>query len=291
MDGVGIELAGTGGFDGGTDPGRKRLMLVHGFTGGRVDFTEWFDAFEAAGWQAVAPDLRGHGASDHPDDPAAYNFDRFAADLRAVAGEIGWHRFTLLGHSMGGMIAQVFALRHPEQLEALVLMDTTHGPLAIDRSAVDQAIGLVKAKGMTGLLDALRALGDDPLTTPAHRRLLAERPGYAELGDSKLLASSPAMYEAMLQAMLNQDDRLAALGTLDLPTLVMVGEQDLPFLRPSERMAETIAGARLAVIPDAGHSPQFENPDAWWSALSEFLAAVVRSTTSPGTPPGQRPPG
>jgi len=55
---------------------------------------------------------------------------------------------------------------------------------------------------------------------------------------------------------------------------VIVGEQDGPFLGPCERMAKAIGGARLAVIPDAGHSPQFENAAAWWAALTEFLGAV-----------------
>jgi pimeloyl-ACP methyl ester carboxylesterase len=61
---------------------------------------------------------------------------------------------------------------------------------------------------------------------------------------------------------------------VSVPTLVLVGEQDTPFLADSERMAKTIPGATFAVIPDAGHSPQFENPDAWWDAVSSFLDTV-----------------
>ncbi len=59
-----------------------------------------------------------------------------------------------------------------------------------------------------------------------------------------------------------------------MPALVLVGEEDTPFLKPSRRMAEAIAGAELVVLPEAGHSPQFESPDAWWSALSGFLARL-----------------
>ena len=55
----------------------------------------------------------------------------------------------------------------------------------------------------------------------------------------------------------------------------MVGEQDRPFIAASERMAQAIPDATLALIPDAGHSPQFENPDAWWTALSEFLDRIA----------------
>ena len=66
-------------------------------------------------------------------------------------------------------------------------------------------------------------------------------------------------------------DRLAQLATLTVPTLVVVGEQDTPFLEASQAMAEAIPGAELVVLPDAGHSPQFEAPEAWWDVVSGFL--------------------
>ena len=80
----------------------------------------------------------------------------------------------------------------------------------------------------------------------------------------------------MLQAITDATgiDRLPELPQIQVPTLVIVGDQDTPFLKPSRRMAEAIPGAELAVIPDAGHSPQFENTDLWWKALTAFLARV-----------------
>jgi len=72
----------------------------------------------------------------------------------------------------------------------------------------------------------------------------------------------------------SQTDQLPALATLDLPVLVLVGALDGPFLAASRRMAEAVPGARLVTIPDAGHSPQFENPDAWWEAVHTFLGEV-----------------
>ncbi len=74
--------------------------------------------------------------------------------------------------------------------------------------------------------------------------------------------------------MFEATDRLDALRSLAMPTLVITGEQDRPIVKPSQAMAGAIPGAELAVIADAGHSPQFENPDAWWDALSSFLARV-----------------
>jgi pimeloyl-ACP methyl ester carboxylesterase len=118
-------------------------------------------------------------------------------------------------------------------------------------------------------MDAFSVLG-----TPAYERLLAERPGYREFCDAKFLTLARAMYTTMMVEIRDQPEQLERLAGVDAPTLVMVGEQDEPFLAPSRAMAATIPGAELVVIPDAGHSPQFENPDAWLAAMRSFLAAV-----------------
>ncbi len=256
--------------------GGRPLLLVHGFTGAKEDFTDWLEPLAAGGWHAVAVDSRGHGGSSKPDELAAYTWDTLAGDVLGIATALwGEELFVLLGHSMGGAIAQEALLRAPERVRAVVLMDTTHGPLEIDSSDVALAVSIVEEHGIDALADALAARGSSPLDTPAHRRVLAERTGYAEYGDRKLRASAPAMYRAMLQAFFGHADRLDELRGVSVPALVIVGEQDRPFLGPSERMAKTIPGARLAVIPNAGHSPQFENPDAWWPALSSFLDEVA----------------
>jgi 3-oxoadipate enol-lactonase len=82
------------------------------------------------------------------------------------------------------------------------------------------------------------------------------------------------MYAAMVTEMLSQEDRLDALRSLSVPTLVLVGEQDRPLVGASKRMAEAIPGARLAIIPDAGHSPQVEAPEAWAEVVRGFLASL-----------------
>jgi 3-oxoadipate enol-lactonase len=256
--------------------GGRPLMLVHGFTGAKEDFTDFLEPLAEGGWHAVVPDLRGHGASDHPADEESYSLAIIAADLLALADALGWRRFVLLGHSMGGMVAQHLLLAEPERVRGLVLMDTTHGPVDwVEAGTAALAAAVVRDEGIAALMEALKLLrADDPLMTPAFLRLLEEKPGYSEFCDAKLLASAPAMWLAMASALLTQPDRLDLLAEVDVPTLVIVGEQDTPFVAHGERMAKTIPGARLAIIPDAGHSPQFENPGAWWSALSSFLEDV-----------------
>jgi pimeloyl-ACP methyl ester carboxylesterase len=254
--------------------GGSGLLLLHGFTGAKEDFADWIDAFAARGFHVVAPDLRGHGASGQPVDESSYSLATLADDARRLVDELGWERFALLGHSMGGMVAQHLALAVPERLSALVLMDTTYRTVeGIDPAMVALATEVVRTEGVERLLELMNER-EAPLATPADARVRADREGYIAFGERKFLACSPAMYAAMAAELLTDHDRLAQLATLDVPTLVVVGEQDAPFLAPSQAMADAIRHAELVVLPDAGHSPQFEAPEAWWDAVSGFLERV-----------------
>jgi len=258
--------------------GGRPFLLVHGFTGAKEDFSGWLDGIAETGWHAVAPDNRGHGESDKPEGEEAYTLPVFADDVLAFADALDIERFVLLGHSMGGMISQVLALKEPSRVDALVLMDTHHGPLrTIDTDLVALGIATALSQGMDVVADLVRDMGgeNDPLATPAHLRLIREHPERALQSDSNLRVCSPDMYASALRQIPTQEDRLERLAELTMPTLVIVGEQDKPFVKASHRMAETIPNARLAVIPDAGHSPQLEAPDAWWAALSGFLADLA----------------
>lgn len=254
--------------------GGDPLLLVHGFTGAKEDFADWMEPLADAGWHVVAPDNRGHGFSDHPGDESAYSLDAFADDLEALVSHLGWTSFALLGHSMGGMVAQRLAVRMADRLTALVLMDTTHrGLSAMPSDQVAAAQHVVRTHGMEALVRLLEA-GAGPPRPQAHERVVAARPGFAEFGRMKMHNASPAMYAAMSAELTSFEDGLDALRALSAPTLVIVGAQDEPFLKASQRMAEAIQTAQLVVVPEAAHSPQFENPDAWWSAVSGFLAST-----------------
>ena len=254
--------------------GGSGLLLLHGFTGAKEDFADWIDAFAARGFHVVAPDHRGHGASGQPAEESAYSVATFADDARRLVDELGWDRFALLGHSMGGVIAQHLALAVPERLSALVLMDTTYKNVeGIDAALGALATEVVRTEGVDRLLELMNER-DAPLATAADARVRAEREGYVAFGERKFLACSPAMYAAMAAELLNDHDYLAQLATLEVPTLVVVGEQDTPFLVASQTMADAIPDAELVVLPDAGHSPQFEAPEAWWDAVSGFLERV-----------------
>ena len=264
-DGVGlaVEVAGGG-------PG---LILVHGFGGAKEDFADHVPAL-ARDHTVVVFDHRGHGASDKPSSRVAYSMERLATDILEVADACGLDRFRLLGHSMGGMVARRIPIREPERVEALIMMDTSAGPIpGFDPALMDAAAEVAFTQGK----DALKGLLDmaQVLETPAYQRTLAQRPGYREFTERKWNDLSEIMWGAIAVALAHQSDDLSALAAaVHVPTLVLVGAQDAPFVGPSKAMADAIDGAELAIIPDAGHSPQFENPGAWIEALTRFLASV-----------------
>ena len=159
-----------------------RLMLVHGFGGSHEDFTDWLPAFEGIEVEAVAVSLpRSEGS-----------FAGLASFVLASADRLGWDRFVLFGHSMGGMVAQLVALRAPERLAGLVLMGTTHGPIPADLDVVELGKAVVRGGGMAALVEAQRGRPG----TAAHERLLRERPGYRAFMEAKALAMDPAAWVA-----------------------------------------------------------------------------------------------
>lgn len=249
------------------------FIMVHGFTGAKEDFSDHADRL-AEHAEVILFDLRGHGDSAKPAPAEQYSLDRLAADTLAVADALGLETFRLLGHSMGGMVARRIVLNQPARVRALVLMDTSAGPpISVDVDMAEAAAQLALDDGM----DALRVILDqaDVLGSEADRRVRATRPGYEDFNARKWAAVAPMAYAALLREMVTQPNQLEQLRAVRCPTLVVVGDQDVGFIEDSRSMAAAIPAAELAVIPDAGHSPQFENPDAWFAAVDTFIRNSV----------------
>lgn len=268
---ISLEVADAG-------EGGRPVMLVHGFTADRGEVAGVVDPLAGRGWHAVAPDLRGHGASDRPTSADAYSFELMAADVLGLADLLGWERFALVGHSMGGAVAQLVALDHPERLSGLVLASTFHGPVpGISMDLVQLGCWVVREAGMTGLADAMAARrAEYPDSIAAFERLQEAQPGWAEQSRVRLESTSPDMWMAMAPRFVDQEDRLERLAKVDVPTAVIVGELDSTMLDDCRRLAATIPGATLTVVAGAGHVPQVENPDAWWAALAGFLDGLPK---------------
>jgi pimeloyl-ACP methyl ester carboxylesterase len=253
----------------------RPLLLVHGFTGAKEEFAELLPQLTAVGWHAVAPDLRGHGQSGQPEGEDAYHLGAFVDDLVRLVDALGWRTFTLVGHSMGGAVAQRLALDHPDRLDALVLMSTFHGPLALEPALVDLGIAIVDQGGMPALASALAARREaDPAASAARERMEAARPGYAAWAHSKLVNCSPAMWKSMVRQFPAWTGTLSELPKLSLPVLVVVGSDDETMRTQCEQLAAVIPGAELVVMDGVRHSPHMEAPGRCLSVLTGFLQRV-----------------
>jgi pimeloyl-ACP methyl ester carboxylesterase len=254
--------------EGGGDP----LLLLHGFTGSKLDFHDQLPWFTDR-YRVLAPDQRGHGESSNPGRPDAYSLDILVEDLAGFLDAIEVPRCHLLGHSMGGMVAMRFALRHPERLTSLILMDTAAEPLTIfPQSLRDQLANEVRANGCASRVKMMRempmsdaaARGRDFLGSDEHWRRI----------ELKLSQMDPEAWIALGNDMAQQKSLLADLAAIDAPTTIVVGEHDVPFVEPSARMAKAIPHARLETIPLAAHCPQYENAEVWRHAIDAHLERI-----------------
>jgi 3-oxoadipate enol-lactonase len=240
------------------------VLLVPGFP---FHLGMWRPQIDSLGerWRFIAPDLKGTGESEGPDDPAEYTVDNYAGELKGLLDELDIDKVVLVGLSMGGYINLAFMRRYPERVRALVLADTraeADPPEGIEKRSKQQA--QVRAEGTAGLITALTGalLSDStkekkPDVAPAVQRAM-DIPVKAFVGE--------------LEAMKTRPDSTDGLSSIGVPTLIIVGEHDA--ITPpdaSRKMHEHIAGSRLVVIPEAGHLSNLENPDAFNGALAEFL--------------------
>ena len=257
--------------DVGTGP--RPFVLVHGLTGFRDDFRERLPALAEIG-RTVIYDHRGHGDSTNTGDADSYSFAQLVDDLSGLLDARDIAACDLLGHSMGGMIALRFALAQPQRVASLVLMDTAaRAPDRMLRAPFAAAGAIARSDGMATLAALLRARAADETDRPAaERRLEAEwGEAYWERRHRRFTAMDPEAFAVLTLELVDQLPLTTQLSEIRCPTTVIVGEEDVGFLAPSEEMAANIPGARLVRIPDAAHSPQIENPFAWLDAIRGHL--------------------
>lgn len=252
--------------------GAPPLVLVHGFTGARTDFT-FVHGPLADARRVVAPDLRGHRDTTNPADPATYTFDQLVDDLvgflEAVVGEPAH----VLGHSMGGMVVMRLALARPELVRSLLLMDTAPGavelPFDLDDDMIDAIFGMVREHGLDAARQFLNGQ-DNP-----EQALLIEANGqewYDSDEDRRYATLDPNVVIELGPQLFAQQSVLERLVHIDVPTTIIVGSEDTAFVGPSKRMHDTIPGAVLEVIDGAYHSPQHTHRDQWLAIVEAHLA-------------------
>jgi 3-oxoadipate enol-lactonase len=240
------------------------LVFVHGFT---LDTRMWDDQWDvfASKYRVVRYDVRGFGRSDLPSGGYA-NY----IDLDAVVQHLGLERPHVVGLSMGGGIAADYAANFPEGLRSLTLIDSTlFGYVFPESFRSGVAFGpIAKQRGVKAAIDAWVAhpffapAAEQPAVLARLNEIVGSYHGYAWL-EPPFASEPPVPVSA------------ESLGKIKVPTLVIVGERDIPeFREVAKHMAGNIAGAKLVVVPNAGHMSNMEAPQFVNEALMGFLASA-----------------
>ena len=240
------------------------LLLAHGFP---LDHTMWQGQLSglSEGRQVITPDLRGFGKSDATD--GTLSMDQLADDLAALLDTLQINEpIALAGLSMGGYVAFEFWRRHTARLSHLILMDT--------RAAADSAEA---AQNRLDSAERVMLEGTDFLADGMVPKLFSAttrhaQPDLVDATNDVILDTSPRTVAAVQRGMAQRHDMTALLSEIQVPTLVLCGEDD-GISPPSEMrgIAESMPQARFIEIAQAGHLAPLEQPEATNEAVRDFL--------------------
>jgi pimeloyl-ACP methyl ester carboxylesterase len=237
------------------------LILTHGYSSTSAMWQGQVGALSKH-HRLVLWDMRGHGQSDYPQDPKAYSEALTVGDIAALLDEVGAQRAIVGGLSLGGYMSLAFHRAHPQRVSALLIIDTGPGFKKDDaRDAWNKrALGTAERFEHEGL-EVLKSASRER-STVSHR-------------DASGLARAA-------RGMLTQRDAsvIESLPDIKVPSLVVVGADDTPFLAASDYMAAKIPGAKKVVIPAAGHAVNIDQPLAFIEAVLPFLDSLPRGAAT-----------
>jgi pimeloyl-ACP methyl ester carboxylesterase len=205
--------------------------------------------------RVIVWDMRGHGETDDPEDPAAYSEALTVEDMAALLRHCGIDRAVIGGPSLGGYMSLAFHLTHPEMVRALMLFDTGPGFRNADarrawNERAQQRADDLEARGFTALGQS------DEVRASRHR-------------------SARGLAGAARGMLAQADDRIiVGLDKISVPTLVLVGADDTHFLAAADYMARKIPGAVRVTIPNAGHASNLHQPALFNRAVMAFLGEL-----------------
>ena len=241
------------------------VLLIHAFP---LSAEMWRPQLESVpqGWRYIAPDLRGFGGS--PAGPEPPTMDDYAADLESVLDALGVETAAIGGLSMGGYATFALHRRAPERFTSLVLADTrAEADTPEGREGRRDMSALVKDRGVGAVADSMIP------------KLLGERSRNGDLAPlvrGLIEANSVTGVDHAIHALMTRPDSSGDLPALRLPVLVMVGEEDgLTPKADSERMIRATERSQLVVLPGAGHLSNLEAPEAFSTALANFLRSSL----------------
>jgi pimeloyl-ACP methyl ester carboxylesterase len=241
-----------------------------------------------AGYRVIDMDMRGHGRSVPSGEPRGYDVETIAGDIGALADHLGAERFHLLTHATGGMAGLRYAMVHSDRLLSLMSTDTGSATVPSDEfcdPAYDDHVyerfdpsqnPMAVAYEQMSVAEILRGAraGDGG---PFLNRLNANPdPDRCWRWVQEILSvGNPLYYAEFLRSFYDDPDpRVKLLGGIQCPCLVLLGEYDVMFIKPSELLARCIPNVKHVVLEGLGHMTAIEDPDWTCKELLSFLAAA-----------------
>ena len=245
------------------------LVLVHGFN---MDLLTWVENIEplAERFRVLALDLWGLGYSTR--EPLDYGYELYSEQLRLFMDALGLEYASLAGHSMGGGTSVVFALKYPNRVNKLVLVDSVGYPAPLPFRAK-----IFRLPGVAEFLVSLptdfvrrKNLSDFWVYDPA---ALTESRFQEFMSFQKIEGTNESILAILRKDFFHTlEDQFATLGEQDIPTLIIWGNQDSSVpLSSGQAIERLIKGSRLEIIDNAGHMPNFEKPQIFNQLVSDFL--------------------
>ena len=248
------------------------LVWSHEFAG---DITSWEPqvSFFSRRYQVITYCHRGYPPSGVPDDPQAYSQDHQVEDLRRLLQHLGIQRAYIGGLSMGGTVTISFAIAHPEMCRALIVASAGAGTTDRERllASWQELSESMIAEGMEKFADGyargserVQFLRKDPVGWAKFRAGLAS---HSALGSALTFRGVQMKRPTIFQ--LEND-----LQKIEVPTLLLIGDEDTPCVEPAIFMKRNIPASGLAVFPQSGHTINLEEPDLYNRMVLDFLTSV-----------------
>jgi pimeloyl-ACP methyl ester carboxylesterase len=236
------------------------IVLTHGFC---LTSRMWAPQVRALSdrYRVITWDMRGHGRTESPEAQESYSEAHVVEDMVALLRHLGVSRAVAGGQDLGGPMTLAFRLAHPEMVQALIMVDARPGWADVEERERWNEASFARAARLDE--EGLGAIAENPYYAPF-------------IGDHR---SASGLAKAGRGMLAKFHSRLVdTLEEIAVPTLILVGENDAPFLGPAEEMARRIPNAEKIMIADAGHAANLDQPEIVNAAIGAFLDSVFQGS-------------
>ncbi|MBI3108013.1 MAG: alpha/beta hydrolase [Candidatus Rokubacteria bacterium] len=250
------------------------LIFVHEFAGDSASWHLQVRCFSRR-YRTIAYNARGYPPSDVPEDPRAYSQDQAVDDIVGVLDHLGIPKAHVCGLSMGGYASLHFGLRYPQRALSITVAGAGYGSVPAERDKFRTDSGEVARRFEA---DGMAKVAEFYTKGPTRVQFMDKDPrGWKEFYDQFAAQSAEGHARTMRGVQMSRPsiyELEAGLETLEVPTLIVTGDEDDPCLEPGIFMKRKIRSSALVVLPRSGHTINLEEPEAFNRALLDFLTAV-----------------